>query len=206
MNYGKQVSFFREKTGISKRKLAKLVGVDPSLITKIEANNTKPSLDTLEKICSSLGIELADFFSGECEQLKVMSDDIKSLLYDLGDLRSSQLLAVKNIISELILVNQSTSETLNGEILDLFTSKTKQLTLAGKPISLQERIRILEALKDILPHDDTPTNEEDEILVASYEGDRLFHLPTPEEAEDIQKAIEAAIQKRKDQNKNDPSE
>ncbi|ABO49411.1 helix-turn-helix domain protein [Desulforamulus reducens MI-1] len=206
MNYGKRVTFFREKLGISKRKLAKMIGVDPSLITKIEANNTKPSLDTLERICTSLGIELADFFAEECKQLRVVSDDLKSLIYDLRDLRSSQLLAIKKIISEFRLVNQSISNTLSNEVLDLFNSK-EAITIAGKPISLEERIQILEALRDILSQEETPTNEDDEVLVASYEGDQLFHLPTPEEAEDIQRAIKAAMeQKRKDQSNNNQSE
>ena len=42
MNYGKPVTFLREKLGISKTKLAKMIGVYPSSITRIETKNTRP--------------------------------------------------------------------------------------------------------------------------------------------------------------------
>lgn len=203
MDYGKRVSYFRQKAGISKRKLATLVGVDPSLITKIEANSTKPSLDTLERICSILGIELAEFFADECDHLETISNDIKSLLSDIQTLSPLQTAAIKNIVAELSLINQEIKQTKSNnahkELLDLFNT-TKPITIAGKPISLEERIKILEALKEIIdPGEGNAAADNDEALAASCQGDGLVYIPTPEEAEDIKKAIEfAKEQKRKE--------
>ncbi|WP_156779591.1 hypothetical protein [Desulforamulus reducens] len=60
-----------------------------------------------------------------------------------------------------------------------------------------ERVKILEALKEILAPGEDQDHEEDDVLVASYQGDHLFHIPTPEEAEDIEKAIEFAMEQKK---------
>lgn len=42
--------FFRNTVGISANALAKKVGLDPTTIYKIEANDSKPSLGSLENI------------------------------------------------------------------------------------------------------------------------------------------------------------
>ncbi|NLI93002.1 MAG: helix-turn-helix transcriptional regulator [Peptococcaceae bacterium] len=63
MNYGQRIKFFREVSGISANALAKKVGLDPTTIYKIEANDSKPSLGSLKNICEALGISLAEFFA-----------------------------------------------------------------------------------------------------------------------------------------------
>ncbi len=65
MDYGKRVKYFRDVAGISANALAKEVCLDPTTIYKIEANDAKPSLGSLERICEALGITLADFFAEE---------------------------------------------------------------------------------------------------------------------------------------------
>jgi len=63
LNLGQRVRYFRRLAWLSGRALAQEVGLDPSQITKIETNVTKPSLDSLERICTAVGITLADFFN-----------------------------------------------------------------------------------------------------------------------------------------------
>jgi transcriptional regulator with XRE-family HTH domain len=65
LDYGKRVKYFRDVAGISANALAKEVCLDPTTIYKIEANDAKPSLGSLERICEALGITLADFFAEE---------------------------------------------------------------------------------------------------------------------------------------------
>ncbi|ABO49425.1 putative transcriptional regulator, XRE family [Desulforamulus reducens MI-1] len=210
MKLGQRLKSMREQQNISMNMVAKRADIAQSTLSRIESGQQMPTFDVLERIITALGLTLADFFSEDNKNFTV-PDNIKDLVTDLKNLRSTQVTLIRNIIAEFSLTNQqlnkATSKDLSSELLDLFTSKNKSLTLAGKPISLEERIQILEALRDILSQEETPTNEDDEVLVASYEGDQLFHLPTPEEAEDIQRAIKAAMeQKRKDQSNNNQSE
>jgi transcriptional regulator with XRE-family HTH domain len=65
IDVGSRIKELREKAKLSARRLAKLTGHDPCLISKIESGVNKPSLDSLEKICGVLGISLSDFFSGD---------------------------------------------------------------------------------------------------------------------------------------------
>ena len=65
MNIGERLRFLREQSGISGKALAEKIGLVPSQINKIEHNVTKPSIDSLERICGSLGITLGEFFSVE---------------------------------------------------------------------------------------------------------------------------------------------
>jgi transcriptional regulator with XRE-family HTH domain len=58
MNYAKGLTFARTKAGVSKRQLAKMVGVDASYITHIEAGRKKPSLDIMEKVAEVLKLPM----------------------------------------------------------------------------------------------------------------------------------------------------
>jgi len=52
---------------------------------------------------------------------------------------------------------------------------------------LEERIKILEALKEIIDPGEDAAADNDEALAANCQGDGLVYIPTPEEAEDIKK-------------------
>ena len=56
MDYGKAIKIARARRGVSQRKLAKLIKVDASYISKLEAGRRKPSLDLLGDISASLNI------------------------------------------------------------------------------------------------------------------------------------------------------
>lgn len=75
-NYGQRIAALRERRGMTKAELAIKAGLSPSLITKIEKGENKPSLDSLEALCNVLGISVKEFF--------VYSDNPhKSMLYAL---------------------------------------------------------------------------------------------------------------------------
>ena len=65
MTIGERLKFFRGQTGISGKRLAEKAGLVPSQIYKIESNTTKPSFDSLERICAVLGITMGVFFSDQ---------------------------------------------------------------------------------------------------------------------------------------------
>ena len=65
MNIGERLRYLREQNGISGKALAEKIGLVPSQINKIEHGVTKPSIDSLERICAALNISLSDFFATE---------------------------------------------------------------------------------------------------------------------------------------------
>jgi len=64
-NYGKRLKELRNKRKLSANALAQKIGLDPTMIYKIESGSAKPSLKTLEKICDFFEITLNDFFDSE---------------------------------------------------------------------------------------------------------------------------------------------
>lgn len=65
MDIDKRVKRLRESKGLTKTRLAELSGVSQSYISDIEAGKKKPTVETLAKICSALGISLPDFLADE---------------------------------------------------------------------------------------------------------------------------------------------
>ena len=56
-----------KKRHVSKYRLAQLTGIAQSSLGRIIANESTPSLQTLEKICSALDVTLSQFFQDEKE-------------------------------------------------------------------------------------------------------------------------------------------
>lgn len=55
---------FMERAAVSGKFQVEQAGLVPSLTYKIESNETKPSLDSLEYICAASGITFGGFFAG----------------------------------------------------------------------------------------------------------------------------------------------
>lgn len=55
---GRLIKAERESQGLSQRKLALMIGMHNSHLGRIEAGTCNPSLDTLSRIVSALGVEL----------------------------------------------------------------------------------------------------------------------------------------------------
>ena len=56
MNYAKAIRIARALADIPQRELAERISIDTSLVSMLESGKRKPSLETLEKIASALGI------------------------------------------------------------------------------------------------------------------------------------------------------
>ena len=69
MDIASRITLFRESSGLSKYALAKAINVTPSLITRLENGESKPSIDSLTAICQALGVSLSDFFAEETEPM-----------------------------------------------------------------------------------------------------------------------------------------
>lgn len=98
MNYGQRIKFFRDVAGISANALARKVGLNPTTIYKIEANNAKPSLGSLENICDALNISLAEFFAEENQE---SGPEIRRLLGTAKKLSPEQLKHLQKLLESM---------------------------------------------------------------------------------------------------------
>lgn len=57
---GSNIRKFRKRNGISQERLALKAGVDPKSVVKIEAGERNPTLKTIKKIASVLGVDPVD--------------------------------------------------------------------------------------------------------------------------------------------------
>ena len=74
-----------EKRDISKYRLSQLSGISQSSLTRIMAQENLPSLITLEKICTALGMTLSQFFQeGNSENLTEEQKEVLKIWNDLS--------------------------------------------------------------------------------------------------------------------------
>lgn len=62
---GARLNAMRSAAGLSQRQLAERAGVPHAQISNVEKNKVSPSVSTLRKILSGLGVGMADFFEPE---------------------------------------------------------------------------------------------------------------------------------------------
>lgn len=62
---GARLYAMRQSAGLSQRQLAERAGVPHAQISNVENNKVSPSVSTLRKILTGLGVSLADFFEPE---------------------------------------------------------------------------------------------------------------------------------------------
>ncbi|MCL5780437.1 MAG: helix-turn-helix domain-containing protein [Firmicutes bacterium] len=79
MEVGKRIVQLREKYGISRSALAKKSGVALSFVNSIERGEKEPTIHTLRRLCSVLGISLAEFFA-EDKEPEPISPDVRRLV------------------------------------------------------------------------------------------------------------------------------
>ena len=79
MNINARLEKLLNKKGWTKYRLVKESGIPESTISNIFTRNSTPTLQTLEIICSTLNISLAEFFSDD--ELMVMTPEFREF-YD----------------------------------------------------------------------------------------------------------------------------
>ena len=87
---GRQIQLIRKKQKMTQEQLAKIIGIDPKSISKIEKGNNYPSPDNLEAIARVLGVSVYEFFLFEetksvemmkSEIINAINRDHKTLMY-----------------------------------------------------------------------------------------------------------------------------
>jgi len=84
-----------KKRHVSKYRLAQLTGIAQSSLGRIVANESTPSLQTLEKICSALDVTLSQFFQDEKENhLTDKQNEVMEIWNDLSADEQAVVLAM----------------------------------------------------------------------------------------------------------------
>jgi transcriptional regulator with XRE-family HTH domain len=60
MSYAGAITKARKRAGLSKRKLAKMVGYDASYLTHLEGGDRQPSLEAVARIAKACGVSAVD--------------------------------------------------------------------------------------------------------------------------------------------------
>jgi transcriptional regulator with XRE-family HTH domain len=75
---GARMRTHRENASTSVRELARRIGVSPSLISQIEHGRVRPSVETLWRIASELGLSVDSFFSEDERPAAAVPSDVAS--------------------------------------------------------------------------------------------------------------------------------
>ena len=89
MDIGNRIQEIRKASNMTAKELAQRVEVSPSFISAVENNDSKLSLKTLSRICTALGVTLAEFFN---EEATVIDSKLQSVISRLPEEKKWQLL------------------------------------------------------------------------------------------------------------------
>ena len=79
MNYGNRLKQIREANKLSIYRLSKDSKISPGHINDIEKGKNQPTIETLKKLLTPMGITLSEFFN-EDEEVVILNDREKKLL------------------------------------------------------------------------------------------------------------------------------
>jgi transcriptional regulator with XRE-family HTH domain len=65
MNLGESIRKIRQDKGLSQGEMQKRTGILRSYLSRVENGHTVPSLATLQRLASAMGVALADFFAAD---------------------------------------------------------------------------------------------------------------------------------------------
>jgi len=101
MNVGNKIKILRIKLGLSNRQLAFKTKLSQPVMNRIENNERKVDIKTLERICTALNITLADFFAPTGEGVEPLSPELHRLLESAKSLSPDQLKLAQRLLDEM---------------------------------------------------------------------------------------------------------
>lgn len=92
-NIGESIRTFREKAGVSQRKLGISLGLSDKAISAYESGRTVPSIETLIRIAEILNITLDDLWESSTKnstltKLDQIEKDLNRLLKEVEEIRN----------------------------------------------------------------------------------------------------------------------
>lgn len=98
MDFGARIKQLREAAGLSQNELARRAGLAQSGLSYLESGAKGPSIDTLLRICSALGLSLSQFLGEEDNPLP---PDIRLLVREVEQLTPDQRRTLTEFIRSL---------------------------------------------------------------------------------------------------------
>jgi len=107
MEIGERIKKIREARGLSQKEVATIIKMDQSQYSKLEKDKTDPSVSTLAKVATALGVQLSELFADD------LLKDVNS--YD------------KSLMEKISLIDQLDEDEKKSifKIIDGLTSKKK---------------------------------------------------------------------------------
>ncbi|MBO8129836.1 MAG: helix-turn-helix transcriptional regulator [Peptococcaceae bacterium] len=98
---GIRIKQLREAANLSAYALSKIAGVAQSTLSEVESGKYVPKIDFIHRICTALGITLADFFAPAGEGAEPLSPELRRLLEKAKELSPEELQALQTILDGL---------------------------------------------------------------------------------------------------------
>ncbi|MDD2501043.1 MAG: helix-turn-helix transcriptional regulator [Geobacter sp.] len=97
---GARIKELRTGRGLSQEELAEMVGVDPKHLSRIETGLNAPTVDRLEILAYSLGVEMHTLFKfGHLDNHQAQIENIENMLKRLNE---SDLKMVYRVVESLV--------------------------------------------------------------------------------------------------------
>ena len=96
----KRIRELMEKNGYNTYRLAKQSGISLSTLSSMFEHNTKPRIETLEKICSACNISVAQFFERSSRDLSSEQSRVLDLYDSLSPKSKDMALSYLCFLSE----------------------------------------------------------------------------------------------------------
>lgn len=100
VDVGKRITEIRVSQGISLTNLAKRSGIAQSSLSYIESGKAQPTVETVNKICTTLGIELHEFFAPD--QAPELPPEVRQVVDKVRKLSPRQIKILNDVLDEWI--------------------------------------------------------------------------------------------------------
>ncbi len=97
INVGKRITEIRNAQGISLTSLAKRSGIAQSSLSYIESGKAQPTVETVNKICTAMGLTLAEFFADTREQEPV-PPEVRRIMDKVRKLPPDKLKVLESVL------------------------------------------------------------------------------------------------------------
>ncbi|MFZ5688628.1 MAG: helix-turn-helix domain-containing protein [Bacillota bacterium] len=101
MDIGKRIREIRKANGQKLLNISQQTGLSQPYISEIERGVKAPSVDTLEKICTALGVTLAEFFADTQEQ-EPIPPEVRRITEKLKQLPVDKLKILESVLDTWI--------------------------------------------------------------------------------------------------------
>lgn len=99
MDVGARIRELRKLKKLSERELAELTSISQPVINRLENNARAADVDSIERICTALGITLADFFSDQAPEVQ---PEVRRICDKVQKLSPRQLKILNDVLDEWI--------------------------------------------------------------------------------------------------------